>query len=83
MDFGDALKEVKKGKRIARKGWNGKGQYVVLAKMEKCTTLNTSVETTNHRCIGNHFLLFVGTLGVQCGWLASQADMLAEDWRAW
>ena len=33
-----------------------------------------------HAAIGNKALAFVGTSGVQMGWLASQADMLAEDW---
>ena len=31
MDFGDAIKAVKEGKKIARKGWNGKEQYIELA----------------------------------------------------
>lgn len=83
MDFGDVLKEVKKGKRIAREGWNGKGQYVTLAKMEKCTTSTSVIENVEHNNIKNFFLMFVGTSGIQCGWLVSQADMLAEDWRAW
>lgn len=30
--------------------------------------------------IGNKAIAFVGTSGVQIGWLASQSDMLAEDW---
>lgn len=30
---------------------------------------------------GNHAIAFVGTSGVQLGWLASQSDMLAEDWQ--
>ena len=33
-----------------------------------------------HDEIGNKAIAFVGTSGVQIGWLASQADMLAEDW---
>ena len=33
-----------------------------------------------HEAIGNMAIAFVGTSGVQMGWLASQADMLAEDW---
>ena len=33
-----------------------------------------------HDAIGNQAIAFVGTSGVQLGWLASQADMLAEDW---
>lgn len=35
----------------------------------------------HHEAIGNKALAFVGTSGVQMGWLASQADMLADDWR--
>ena len=31
MNFGQAIEEAKRGKKIARKGWNGKGQYVELA----------------------------------------------------
>lgn len=33
-----------------------------------------------HDAIGNMAVAFVGTSGVQMGWLASQADMLADDW---
>ena len=44
--------------------------------------VNAAGETVNtdHAAIGNKALVFVGTSGVQMGWLASQADMLAEDW---
>ena len=43
---------------------------------------NADKEIVNclHEAIGNKALAFVGTSGVQMGWLASQADMLAEDW---
>lgn len=34
-----------------------------------------------HDAIGNCAIAFVGTSGVQMGWLASQADMLANDWK--
>ena len=39
------------------------------------------VVNVKHAAIGNAALAFVGTSGVQLGWLASQADMLADDWR--
>jgi hypothetical protein len=44
--------------------------------------MNTRGEVINayHRDIGNQAVAFVGTRGVQLGWLASQADMLANDW---
>lgn len=38
------------------------------------------VHLANHDTIGNRAIAFVGTSGVQIGWLASQADMLSEDW---
>ena len=80
MNFGLALEELKKGNRVKRKGWNGKGQYIELA--ERISYINAKGEMINsgHTDIGNKVVAFVGTSGVQLGWLASQADMLAEDW---
>lgn len=81
LSFGLAIEAAKKGRRIARAGWNGKNQYVELA--EAICYKNASGEVVNaqHDAIGNRALAFVGTSGVQMGWLASQADMLADDWR--
>ena len=80
MDFGDAIKALKEGKRVSRSGWNGKEQYIELA--ESIAYINAKGEIINegHTDIGNKVLAFVGTRGIQLGWLASQADMLAEDW---
>lgn len=81
MNFGEALKAIKNGKKAKRKGWNGKEQYVVLAYMKTCATkAGEVVIDPEHENIGSKFLMFVGTSGYQCGWLASQADMLADDW---
>lgn len=80
MNFGEAIEAVKHGKRIYRKGWNGKGQYVELAKNLSYIGADGTVVNAKHDAIGNKALAFVGTSGVQIGWLASQADMLAEDW---
>lgn len=80
MTFGVAIEAAKKGKRIARKGWNGKGQYVELAKAISYKSPTGAVVNAEHDAIGNQALAFVGTSGVQMGWLASQADMLADDW---
>ena len=80
MSFGLAIEAAKKGMKIARAGWNGKNQYVELA--ERISYENAAHEVINaqHEAIGNKALAFVGTSGVQLGWLASQADMLADDW---
>lgn len=80
LTFGLAIEAAKKGKRIARKGWNGKNQYVELATAISYKNTNETVVNVEHNDIGNKALAFVGTSGVQMGWLASQADMLADDW---
>lgn len=80
MDFGDALKAVKQGKSVARKGWNGKNQFVELATCISYKGNAGEIVNCHHNNIGNKALAFIGTSGVQMGWLASQADMLAEDW---
>lgn len=81
MSFGLAIEAAKMGKRIARAGWNGKNQYVELATYISYINAAGKETNCNHDSIGNKALAFVGTSGVQMGWLASQADMLADDWR--
>ena len=80
FSFGNAIKYLKRGLKVARKGWNGKGQYIELASGIGYTNPEGDVVNPNHNAIGNNAIAFVGTSGVQLGWLASQADMLAEDW---
>ena len=81
LSFGLAIEAAKKGKKIARSGWNGKNQYVELATNISYVGTDGSVVNAEHDAIGNKALTFVGTSGVQMGWLASQADMLADDWK--
>lgn len=78
--FGEALGQLKQGKRVARKGWNGKEQYIELATNVSYVNSAGEVKNVNHEQMGNKAIAFVGTSGVQLGWLASQADMLSEDW---
>lgn len=80
MDFGQAIAAVREGKRIARRGWNGKNQYVELATNISYKNWSGTIVNVDHSAIGSAALAFVGTSGVQLGWLASQADMLADDW---
>jgi len=81
MTFGEAIEAAKNGARIQREGWNGKKQYVELATCISYKDADGEIVNCTHDAIGNKALAFVGTSGVQMGWLASQADMLAEDWR--
>ena len=81
FSFSEAIRQLKQGKRVCRKGWNGKKQYIELA--VNVSYINPAGECTNvnHDQMGNKAIAFVGTSGVQLGWLASQADMLSEDWQ--
>ena len=81
MDFGKAIQLLKEGKRVQRQGWNGKNQYIELASNISYKNPSGEIINAEHEAIGNKAIAFVGTSGVQLGWLASQADMLAEDWR--
>nr|DAV24572.1 MAG TPA: Protein of unknown function (DUF2829) [Caudoviricetes sp.] len=78
--FSDAIRYLKRGLKVARKGWNGKKQYIQLATGISYKSADGEIVNCEHEAIGNMAIAFIGTSGVQMGWLASQADMLAEDW---
>ena len=81
LSFGLALEAAKKGLRIARAGWNGKGMYVFLAEE---MAFHTYADISEFEETGVKVLdcLCMRTAdGSICpGWLASQTDMLADDW---
>ena len=78
--FGDAVKYLKRGLKVKRIGWNGKNQFIQLATGISYKATDGAIVNCDHEAIGNKAIAFIGTSGVQMGWLASQADMLAEDW---
>lgn len=78
--FDEAIKYLKRGLKVKRKGWNGKEQYIELATNVSFKTPNDEVINVDHIDMGNKAIAFHGTSGVQLGWLASQSDMLSEDW---
>ena len=80
MNFGKAIDLLKEGKKLRRKGWNGKNQYIELATNISYKNADGEIINTNHKTMGNKAIAFVGTSGVQIGWLASQSDMLSDDW---
>ena len=81
INFGHAIELMKMGFKLQRKGWNGKAQYIELASNISYVNASGKIVNCEHEAIGNKAIAFVGTSGVQMGWLASQADMLAEDWQ--
>ena len=80
FSFSDAIRYLKRGLKVARKGWNGKKQYIQLATGISYKSADGEIVNCEHETIGNMAIAFIGTSGVQMGLLASQADMLAEDW---
>lgn len=87
MDFGDAIRAMKRGKKVARKGWNGKGMYLWLlpeaeVKREWCRDsrlLEAMGDRDTLPCLGS-IRMYTADKKVLTGWLASQTDILAEDW---
>lgn len=83
MDFGDALRALKAGKRVAREGWNGKGMFLFLVNGSTFTVnreplLSIMGEGTQ---VQYHAHVDMKTAqGYVVPWLCSQADMLAADW---
>lgn len=81
MTFSEALEFLKQGKKVARNGWNGKNQYLGIASNISFVDFNGEVINAAHETMGNKTIVFYGTSGIQVGWLASQSDILSEDWK--
>lgn len=81
MNFGLAIEAAKNGERIARKGWNGKDMYVFLAyEADFVTDADISAFDQLDVEVADMLIMKTAQNTFQPGWLASQADMLAEDW---
>lgn len=95
MDFGVALAALKNGHKVARHGWNGKGQFVVMMPAlylpphsstepgPKCndrTAKHIGVDTPLDS--QPYFALYNAQGKWQPGWVPSTGDLMAEDWEA-
>ena len=96
FDFGHAIKLLKEGRLVAREGWNGKGMFIFMRResyiCEECLETLRSVPDDFKEWVYNHpsesgdikfgsFLCMKAADGtIVNGWLASQTDMLANDW---
>lgn len=86
LDFSEALKQVKAGKRIARDGWNGKGMFVVYQKAYPqgipCNKQTAQAWGLNEgdlfKC--EPYLQIKMANGSHSMWVPSINDVLAEDW---
>ncbi len=95
MDFGEALAKMKRGERVAREGWNGKGMFIALNygshdfgddDLPPETVHGLSSGYFNAGDKGSvtrlpHIMMRTATGATLNGWLASQSDMLADDWQ--
>jgi hypothetical protein len=88
MNFGEAIAALKDGKKVAREGWNGKGMYLWLmpatkVKAEWCKEahLKELAEANGGEieALGTIRML-TADKKILTGWLASQTDVLSEDW---
>jgi len=78
MDFGGAIDELKGGNKVTRAGWNGKGIFIKLQvpdENSKMTSPYIYIDTTGLQTDNEHAPKSL------VPWLASQTDMLAEDWK--
>lgn len=74
MDFGKAIEALKAGKKVAREGWNGKGLWLELQTPDEHSKMTLPYIYINYP------LDAVNTPGARVPWLASQTDVLSEDW---
>ena len=90
MDFGDAIRALKVGERVAREGWNGKGMWLSLSCGGTMRVLAENFWSENNRDFANSqggtadvlpsITMKTADDKILMGWLASQTDMLADDW---
>lgn len=91
MDFGDALRALKDGQRVARAGWNGKGMWLALScngtrqvpadGFWSAHNAEHARENGGTATVLPSITMKTATGEILMGWLASQTDMLAEDWQ--
>lgn len=89
LNFSEALIEMKTGNRVARTGWNGKDMWVALGgtpvtlESEKFWNPHTkqfAVDNGGSATVEPYIVMKTAQGTIQMGWLASQADLLSEDW---
>ena len=74
MDFGNALQVLKSGGKVQRDGWNGKGLWLELQRPDAHSKMTLPYLYLNYPDDAQN------TPGARVPWLASQTDILANDW---
>jgi hypothetical protein len=68
IDFSLALDTLRRGERVARHGWNGKGMWIQIQRPD------------DHSKMSRPYIYMHAANGDLVPWVASQSDLLAEDW---
>ena len=71
FDFGEALRVLKNGRAVTRVGWNGKGQRLML---------HSPLQSPEEDEMTLPYIFIRTVQGDLVPWLASQTDLLSEDW---
>ena len=79
MNFGKAIESMKAGDCVRRKGWNGKGMHIYIEDHFQ-SLVGAGGGLEHKRTYGACIVMFTAQKIHQPGWLASQPDMLSEDW---
>ena len=68
FSFSEALKLLKEGRKVARNGWNGKGMWIEMQRPDVWSKMTLPYLYLNY------------PNGNRVPWLASQTDLICEDW---
>lgn len=79
MNFGLAVEALKKGYRVARKGWNGKEMWLVLCDFNNDTIIFKEFNDSNE-CKKSPWIGIKTADNKFVPWVTSQMDVLADDW---
>lgn len=79
VDFSEALRLAKGGHKIARKGWNGRNQWVRVFKAYNDKEFKVSEEPEAEGTLMDHLVL-KNTVNQLIPWVPSQGDLFADDW---
>ena len=85
LNFGQAIEAMKDGKKVCRQGWNGKGMFLYYVPANKYPASRNTLKTLDGLFEDNMipYGAYIAMKTAQDNvipWLASQTDMLSEDW---
>lgn len=86
LTFGEALEQLKAGRRVFRDGWNGKGMWLAYQKAyPEGVPINANTAEATGLPVGSvqrflPYIMMCTASGAFVPWLASQTDILADDW---